>query len=132
MAYADTSRSRRCPIQIGYAINKRDGHWHSAALFPLPSWEPKGGFQVDRALIFALMRQESNFKTEAKSHAGARGLMQLMPGTAGFISGKRYRGWRARQAVRSGAERYAGPEIYPSTCWIRRDRPEPVHGGGGL
>jgi soluble lytic murein transglycosylase-like protein len=94
MAYAENDQIAALSYQIGYAINKRDGHWHNAALFPLPGWQPKGGFQVDRALIFALMRQESNFKTEAKSHAGARGLMQLMPGTAGFISGKRYRGWR--------------------------------------
>lgn len=94
MAYADNEQIAALSYQVGYAINKRDGHWHNAALFPLPGWEPNGGFQVDRALIFALMRQESNFKTEAKSRAGARGLMQLMPGTAGFISGKRYRGWR--------------------------------------
>lgn len=94
MAYADNEQIAALSYQVGYAINKRDGHWHSAALFPLPGWEPNGGFQVDRALIFALMRQESNFKTEAKSRAGARGLMQLMPGTAGFISGNRYRGWR--------------------------------------
>ena len=94
MAYADNERIAALSYQIGLALNKRDGHWHSAALFPLPAWEPNGGFRVDRALIFALMRQESNFKTEAKSRAGARGLMQLMPGTAGFISGKRYRGWR--------------------------------------
>lgn len=94
MAYADSEQIAALSYQVGYAINKRDGHWHNAALFPLPGWEPNGGFQVDRALIFALMRQESNFKTEAKSHAGARGLMQLMPGTAGFISGQRYRGWR--------------------------------------
>ncbi len=94
IAYADNNQIAALSYQIGYAINKRDGHWHNAALFPLPGWQPNGGFQVDRALIFALMRQESNFKTEAKSHAGARGVMQLMPVTAGFISGKRYRGWR--------------------------------------
>ena len=94
MAYADNEQIAALSFQIGYAINKRDGHWHNAALFPLPGWQPNGGFQIDRALIFALMRQESNFKTEAKSRAGARGLMQLMPGTAGFISGTRYRGWR--------------------------------------
>ena len=94
MAYADDEQIAALSYQVAHAINKRDGHWHNSALFPLPSWEPRGGFQIDRALIFALMRQESNFKTEAKSRAGARGLMQLMPGTAGFISGNRYRGWR--------------------------------------
>ncbi len=94
IAHADNERIAALSYQIGYIAKKRDGNRLNAALFPIPSWEPKDGYQVDRALLFALMRQESNFKTEAKSSAGARGLMQLMPGTAGFISGQRYRGWR--------------------------------------
>ncbi len=44
---------------------------------------------VDRALVYALIRQESRFKSRAKSHAGARGLMQIMPSTAAFITGDR-------------------------------------------
>jgi len=44
---------------------------------------------LDRALLLALIRQESRFKARAKSHAGARGLMQIMPQTAAFISGDR-------------------------------------------
>ena len=42
---------------------------------------------IDRALLLALIRQESRFKTRAKSHVGARGLMQIMPGTAAFVTG---------------------------------------------
>src|SRR5690606_28778674 len=40
----------------------------------------------DRALLYALMRQESAFNTKAHSGHGAMGLMQLMPATARFVA----------------------------------------------
>ena len=58
----------------------------NAGLFPIPDYKPKSGYKMDRALIFAFMRQESRFKPDAKSYAGARGLMQIMPATASHIT----------------------------------------------
>jgi len=47
---------------------------------------PQGGWRVDRSLVFAHALQESNFRINATSRAGARGLMQVMPATAQVIA----------------------------------------------
>ncbi len=62
-----------------------------AALYPIPDqFRPVGGeFVLDRAVVLAVMRQESKFDTNAKSYAGARGLMQVMPRTAAWMTGRR-------------------------------------------
>lgn len=98
LALADTARIPALAFKLGHRVaateddHQRQGRL-DAALYPIPPWRPKDGFKVDRALLYALMRQESSFNPEARSPDGARGLMQLMPRTASFISpGKRYRG----------------------------------------
>ena len=80
--------------QLATLAQDVDGRPRDAARFPVPRLKPRGGFLVDRALVYALTRLESNFDADAVSAAGARGLMQLMPVTAGYISGH--------------ADRYAG------------------------
>ncbi len=74
------------------AVERRTGQPVDAALYPMPVWTPEGGFNLDRAFVYAVMRQESKFRTSAKSPRGARGLMQLMPATAGLMARKRFRG----------------------------------------
>lgn len=45
-------------------------------------------FDLDPALMSAIILSESSFNPEAESHLGARGLMQLMPDTAEWIAHK--------------------------------------------
>ncbi len=60
-----------------------------ATRYPMPNWQPAGGFTVDRAMIFAMVRKESDFRSRAKSRVGAGGLMQVMPATASYITKNR-------------------------------------------
>ncbi len=53
-----------------------------SARLPTPDWRPVRGWRVDRGLVFAHALQESKFITTARSGVGAKGLMQIMPGTA--------------------------------------------------
>ncbi len=54
--------------------------------YPTPVWEPRGGFTIDKELIYAFIHQESMFNASAKSNQGAVGLMQVLPSTAKFIT----------------------------------------------
>ncbi len=55
----------------------------------LPGWKQVGR-PVEKALVFGLARQESEFHPTVGSKAGAQGLMQIMPSTARLIA-KRHR-----------------------------------------
>jgi soluble lytic murein transglycosylase-like protein len=68
-----------------------------AARYPRPDWRPSRGFRVDRALLLAHALQESSFRRRAISPAGAQGLLQVRPGTAGDIARSRGEAFAASQ-----------------------------------
>jgi len=92
IALADKLSLPMVSYRAGAALIGNSATLPAVALYPLPEWKPREGFRVDRALIFAFMRQESAFNVRARSSVGARGLMQLMPATASFIAQRRFRG----------------------------------------
>ena len=58
-----------------------------ATRYPMPLLEPEGGFTIEKALVYAIARKETDFNASARSGAGAYGMMQVMPTTAAHITG---------------------------------------------
>ena len=69
------------PVAASTAVRTSLSHTDTTWLDPIIS-KASQKYGVDAGLIKAVIKAESGFDSQAVSHAGARGLMQLMPATA--------------------------------------------------
>ena len=76
-------------LRLGDKLEEQTSKNYNLALYPDPQWVSENSLKVDRALLWAIIRNESAFYLKAKSYRGARGLMQIMPSTARIITGDR-------------------------------------------
>lgn len=73
---------------MGTALADRYSPPRAADLdYPAPDLQPAYGFTIDKALVYAIVRQETRFNPIAVSRPGATGLMQVMPGSAALATG---------------------------------------------
>lgn len=87
LAYAYDRRLPSLTMTLAHAVGYKGKNVYDSALYPSMPWSPVQGFRIDRALIHAIIRQESKFNAMAENKSsGATGLMQLMPGTANHVA----------------------------------------------
>jgi soluble lytic murein transglycosylase len=85
--------------------------WFQRVRYPLKYEQIVRGharnYQLDPALLAAVIYQESKFRSDAKSDSGAIGLMQLQPATAKGI------------AIRTGGSRFQTSDLYDPEINVR-------------
>jgi soluble lytic murein transglycosylase len=92
LAAADFAQRNEVIDRAIYTADRTQVEHDFAQRYPTPFFtqvEPRAqDVGLDPAWVYGLMRQESRFIMNAKSSAGAKGLMQLMPATAKWVARK--------------------------------------------
>ncbi|MCC7046264.1 MAG: transglycosylase SLT domain-containing protein [Alphaproteobacteria bacterium] len=88
VALAERIGTPASSLDLAQRLMREEGVAVDTALYPVMPWSAGAASEngIDAALVHALVRQESGFRPRAKSHAGARGLMQLMPATGKYMA----------------------------------------------
>ena len=102
-ARALASSTTALALRLAGGLADDPGRWTNggveSGLYPIPPWRPAAGFEIDRALIYAIIRQESRFNPRAESRDGAQGLMQILPSTANYVVRQRRFQGRGRRKL---------------------------------
>ena len=92
LAAADFACQREVWDRCINTSERTKGFIETSQRFPTPFRnavvERANGIGLDPAYVYGLIRQESRFIMEARSHVGASGLMQVMPATARWTAKK--------------------------------------------
>jgi soluble lytic murein transglycosylase len=92
-------------------VHQTKPSWYVRAVYPLEYEQIVEGharnYDLDPALLAAVIYQESKFDADARSQSGAIGLMQLMPRTAKGI------------ALRTGGQRFRLDDLYDPEINVR-------------
>jgi soluble lytic murein transglycosylase len=90
LAAAEYARRRGVLARMISTSERTRGEFDFEQRFPAPHREVLTRHAktvgLDETLVYGLIRQESRFSHDAKSSAGAMGLMQLMPNTARYVA----------------------------------------------
>ena len=90
LAAAEVARLANEPDRAINTANRTVQTHDFAQRYPLPHRDAMAvatrQWGMDEAMMYAIIRQESRFMPEARSRAGAMGLMQLMPSTARWVA----------------------------------------------
>lgn len=91
----------------GLSLNKQNGYVPleiAQILYPRPYWdtvqECAKEYNIDPYFVLAVMREESNFNPQARSRAGALGLLQIMPSTGEGIAKYLKLPWQSPELLR--------------------------------
>jgi soluble lytic murein transglycosylase len=92
-------------------LQRAEPPWYARLWYPLHYSSIVRGhaanYDIDPALLAAVIEQESKFRSDAKSSAGAIGLMQLLPDTAKGI------------AIHTGGSKFVLSDLYNPEINIR-------------